>query len=176
MKRRWKLFLAGIAVLVLLVFFLPQGVADWEPPRVLRPLFDQLPHNKIYEICGRDIEFIFFVHDAATGEPISGAEFTIRDVDPNKSDRNDPPIHLVTDETGRAKLLRKDSLCEDVHRMFHKTVTLFFTAWCDFDLKAGGYEPIDNNNLGLYAHVDKGYSRQEKIHRVEYRIPLVKKD
>jgi hypothetical protein len=178
MKRRWKLFLAGVAFLPLLVLFLPQGASDWEPPRVLRPLFDLLPQQTIYALCGRDIEFIFFVHDAATGEPIPGAEFAIWIADHRESDRSKSQIKLVTDETGRAKLLRKNADCEDVIRTFHKTVTLFNATWCEFDLRAEDYQPIEYGNMhyGSYPHSDRGYSGQEHLQRVEYKIPLVRKN
>jgi hypothetical protein len=178
MKKRWKLFWTGVVVLTLLVLCMPPSGSEFEPPRVLRPLFDLLPHSTIYAQCGRDIEFIFFVHDSATGEPIPGAEFAIWIAVHGESDRSKTPIKLVTDETGRAKLLRKDADCEDVIRTFRRTVTLFNASWCDFDLKAEGYQPIEYGNLHYdsYPHDDKGYSRQEHLQRVEYTIPLVKKN
>jgi hypothetical protein len=173
MKRRWKLFLAGIAILAVLALFLPQGGSNWEPPRVLRPLFDLLPHQTIYALGNRDVEFTLFVYDVASGQPIPGAEFTIWT---REQLQGEPAIKLVTDDTGRAKVLRKDVTCEDIIRSFHKTVTHINAHWCTFDLQAEGYQPIEHGGLADYPYDDKGWSRQEHLHRAEYKISLVKKN
>jgi hypothetical protein len=176
-KPRILALAAGTFFLILLAIVLSNRHRNSDPPRLLRPLFDFLPHETIYALCMRDIEFVFFVHDAVTGEPVAGAELTIRD-EKDAGDGKKIETKLITDESGRVRLLRENSDCEEVIRTFRKTVTLFNSGWCDFDVQAENYQPIKNANLlfGSFAHEDKGYSQQEHIHRVEYKIPVTKKN
>jgi hypothetical protein len=174
-KRRWKLLLAGVALLVLLVIFLSPGGPELEPPRVLRLLFDLLPHNTTYAYFDVDLECTLFIHDAATGEPITGAEFTVWTPKHTGDDGGEPTI-MVADKTGRAKIARMKVSCEEVVRSFRKSVIRLDANRCEFSLRAEGYQAIEHVSLHGYPYLDKGYSRKEELHRAEYKIPLWKQN
>ncbi len=128
-----------------------------------------------YALCGRNIEFIFLVTDEQTGEPVTGAQIDIRIED---FDDKGPLVgakKLTTDNSGMAKMLRENQMCEDVIRPFRKTITLVNRTWCVFSIGADGYRSIENAWLAEFRYKDKGFFPEEGCQRVEFKFALQKK-
>ncbi len=187
MKRKWCLLAAAGCFPALVVVLLACRTDDDELPdpgplaRPIRAARDWVFGNRAtYALCSRDIEFTLLAVDGQTGEAVPRAAITVR-ICPEWADKPHVVgnVKLVTDESGRAPLLLKKQMCEDVIRPFRKTVTL--VNWslshnhCQFDLDAEGYQPLRSAWLGDYRYQDKGYSRSEHFQRVEYKIPLTRK-
>lgn len=131
------------------------------------------PRPTIYALCGRDIEFNFVLLDGITGKPIPGAVLNLLVEDHKKKQEDWEKIRLDTDHDGRAKILRKDSMCEDVIRTNRKTVTLIDRGWCMIYIQAPGYAPLEYLYLDNWPCKDLGYISAEKLQRVEIKIELV---
>jgi hypothetical protein len=123
--------------------------------------------------CGRNVEFVFRVTDAASKEPIPGAIISVRSEE-FKDGRPVPEFKLVTDAEGRARILREDQMVEDVIRPFRKTVSLIPTAWCGFSIEAKGYRPVKDQWLAKLRYEDQGYSQEDGFQRVEFSIRMEK--
>jgi hypothetical protein len=134
------------------------------------------PSSITYALCIRDIEFNFLVNDADTGDPIPNATVKIRiDTCSKIRDERWQRLELVTDATGRAKLLRKDASCEDVIRPLRKTVTLVDRTWCVFSIDAPAHKSTKEAWLADVPYEDFGYFKGEALQRIEFRLKLQSK-
>ncbi len=88
----------------------------------------------LYSECNRDVEFIFFVVDSRTGEPISGAMINAETEWPETNEK----FKLVTNENGRARIRRDQERGVDIERPFRKTITRVNRPWCVFSVEAKG--------------------------------------
>jgi hypothetical protein len=183
MKKHWKPVVAIIAAAAFLALVaLRQGNragangGGWgdRMGRLVESLTPNL--GRTYALCLTNVEHDFVVHDAVTAKPIADAALTVYVHDMFGGEPNDTTIHLVTDDEGRAKLLRKDSTYEEISAPFRRTVVIIFMNWGEFNVEASGYQPIQNVTPRDVNRVDKGYFRDEQVHRVEYRITLNKKE
>jgi hypothetical protein len=122
-----------------------------------------------YALGSRNVEFIFLVTDSQTEEPIPGATIRIRT---EEHDASSKKFKLVTNDDGRARMLREDEQVEDVIRTFRKTVSLVNTTWCVFSISAKSYRPLENQWLAERRYEDLGFFSDERVQRIEFRIPL----
>jgi len=132
--------------------------------------------EKLYALCLTNIEHQFSVYDSATDAPISGALLTVHLYDHFGGTPNDTSVQLVTNDEGRANLLRKDCTYEEVSAPFRKTVVIIFMRWGEIDVEASGHQSLCGVCPADLSRVDKGFFRQEHVHRVEYKIPLVRQN
>jgi hypothetical protein len=119
----------------------------------------------------RNVEFIFRVTDADSGEPVSGARVNIRT---DERDGSSKKLTLTADESGRARILREHVWLEEVRRPFHETVNLVDRTWCvSFTVTANAYRSLDEQPLFERNYEDLGIW-VDGMRRIEFRIPLEK--
>src|SRR5262245_20807121 len=104
-------------------------------------LVANISHGTMYSLVIRDVEFVFRVMDAESGESIAGAVMSIRGEEFREKGRVVEHIKLVTDDQGLTRLRRKDLMFDDVVRPFRKTVSEIPRTWCSLSIHAEGYEP-----------------------------------
>lgn len=121
----------------------------------------------------RDLEMLFVVTDAETGEPISNATIRLM-ADPGAWNRVEGVFKLVTDRDGRSRFVHENNSCEDIIRPYCKTVTHIDLTWATIDVSANGYKSLKNIYLHTYKYDNKGYIPEGGFQRVEFKMAMQK--
>jgi hypothetical protein len=130
--------------------------------------------QKVYALASRNLELVFVVTDAETGEPIPNASIDLL-MEAGAWNEEVGVVHLVTDDKGRVRHVHENNSCEDVIRPFRKTVTLIDLTWASVDVSSKGYEPGEQIWLHTAKYDDKGYFSEGRFQRVEFNVPLHKR-
>ena len=146
------LVVAGIAVILFLLWFMPYSQTN-------------------YTLAIRNLEMVFVVADAETGEPIPNASIDLM----AENGLEQQVIKLLTDNEGRARFVHENNMCEDVIRPFRRTVTLIDLHWASVNVSAKGYRPVEHVWLNTTKYENKGYSSKSHCQRVEINVPLQKR-
>lgn|SRR5579864_3034083 len=85
-------------------------------------------------------------------------------------DRPEPAFNLTTDESGRAKFFKSQTIWEDIVRI-RSTRRYFSMRWGSLWVSAKGYAAIDNMRLTEAGYADDGYD--DKSHRHHLQVKLV---
>jgi hypothetical protein len=128
-----------------------------------------------YALASRNLDMVFFVTDAGTGEPIPKASIDLITEDNGENGLGRQVIGLITDAEGRARFVHENNSCEDVIRPCRKTVTLIDLTWASVDVSAEGYMPIEQMWLHTSKYNNKGYNTEGRFQRVEFSVPLHKR-
>ena len=110
----------------------------------------------IYALADRDLEIVFVVTDAETGEPISNASIDLMVEERKEKGFEQQVIKLVTGNEGKAMFVHKNNSCEDIISPFRKTVTLIDLTWASVNASAQGYSLVEQ--MCTYGQV-----RQSKV-------------
>jgi hypothetical protein len=147
------LFMAGIALLVCLT-----------------------PYSQtIYALASRNLEMVFVVTDAETGELIPNASIDLMAEEYKENGLERQVIKLVTDNEGRARFVHENNSCEDVIRPFKKTVTLIDLTWASITVSGKGYSPVEQMWLHTAKYKNKGYFSEGPFQQVEFNVSLHKR-
>jgi len=92
-----------------------------------------------YALADRNLEMMFVVTDATTGEPIPNAEIELIAEEYKEKGIGQQVFKVVTDNEGRARFVHENNSCEDVIRPFRKTITLIDLTWAYVSVSAKGY-------------------------------------
>src|SRR5262249_37509453 len=129
----------------------------------------------IYALASRNLEMVFVVTDAETGEPIPNASIDLMAEKHKEKGLEQQVIKLMTDDEGRARFVHENNWCEDVIRPFRKTVTLIELTWASVNVSATGYSPVEQMWLHTAKYDNKGYFSKVGVQRVEFNVPLNKR-
>lgn len=146
---------AGIAVILCLLCLMPYS-------------------QTIYALTSRNLEMVFVVTDAETGEPIPNASIDLL-MEAGAWNKEVGVVHLVTDDKGRVRQVHENNSCEDIIRPFRKTVTLIDLCWASVNVSAEGYQPVEGLWLPDFKYDDKGYFREGNYQRIEFNLRLHKR-
>jgi hypothetical protein len=124
-----------------------------------------------YALASRDLEIVFHVTDAESGEPIPHASIELI-AEGQEEGLEQGITHLVTDDQGKASFVREGNSCEDVIRPFRKTVTLIDLTWASATISATAYSPVQGMWLHTAKYENKGYSSDRRCQQVEFSVPL----
>ena len=148
------LVVAGIALILCLICLIPYS-------------------QKIYALGSQNLEMVFVVTDAETGEPIPNASIDLL-MEAGAWNKEVGVVHLVTDDKGTVRHVHENNSCEDVIRPFRKTVTLIDLTWASVNVSATGYSPVEQMWLHTAKYEDKGIYSEGRFQRVEFTVPLHK--
>jgi hypothetical protein len=125
----------------------------------------------IYALHSRDVEILFLVTDAATGDPIPGATVDLLlDLD------DDPPegkrMRLIADENGQVSYFRDQVRSEDIIKPFRSTRMTFDLGWAVYTVSAKGYSGIEDQ--WLHTSKFENLGRKNGRYRLQFGVPLHK--
>ena len=124
----------------------------------------------IYALSYRNLDMLFVVSDAETGQPIRNASIDV--MTHRCSPRREEKTHLATDDEGRARFLQEHNSCEDIVRPFRRTITLIDLTWATVDVSADGYCPIQQLWLHDAKYEKKRYLSESNTHELEFPVQL----
>jgi hypothetical protein len=127
-----------------------------------------------FALCSRDLEIVFVVVDAGTGEPIPNASIELTAEGWQEDCRPQKIATLITDENGTTRLVREKNSCEDVIRPFHKTITFIDLTWAVVNITAEGYSPIEQMWLHDAPKSSNEFIADQRHQRVGLRVPMRK--
>src|SRR6266851_88814 len=82
----------------------------------------------VYGLRDTNLELVFVVTDAATGQPIPNASIDLMFEEYEKA-QEQKLVKLMTDREGKARFVHENNSCEDVIRPWRETVTLIDLTW-----------------------------------------------
>ena len=129
----------------------------------------------VYALASRDLEMVFVVTDAETGEPIPHASIDLLEEEYKGNGPEQRVIKLATDDEGMARFVHEDNSCEDIIRPFRKTVTLIDLTWASVNVSAEGYGSVEQMWLHSAECDNKGHSSEDRCQRVEFKVLLSKR-
>jgi hypothetical protein len=128
----------------------------------------------MYALGSRNLEMLFVVTDAETGEPIANASIDLL-MEKGAWNEEVGVVHLVTDKEGRARNVHANTSCEDIIRPFRKTVTLIDLCWASVNVSAEGYQPVERLWLHDFKYDHKGYFSEGNFQRIDFNLRLHKR-
>jgi hypothetical protein len=128
-----------------------------------------------YALAFRNLELVFVVTDAATGEPIPNASIDLIAQEYKEEGLEQQVTKLVTDNQGRARFVRANNCCEDIIRPLRKVVTLINLTWASVNVSAKGYNSVEQMWLETAKYEDQGYFSEGRFQRVEIAVRLHKR-
>jgi hypothetical protein len=124
-----------------------------------------------FALCGRDVEFGFLVVDHGSGQPIPNAEVRIDIEESSVRLEKAQSVSLTADQKGEARLVKKDTLCEDIIRP-SGTVTHMDTLWGTFHVHARNYMSIEWAQVGDFDCKHNVYDRAARTQKLTYIIRM----
>jgi hypothetical protein len=124
-----------------------------------------------YALCERNLEMLFHVTDAGTGEPIPDASVRLFTADFDSEGRRLLAC-IITDSDGNAQYFREDNRCEDVIRPLRKTITFIDLTWALVDVAAAGYSIQERIWLEMHPYDETAFFPERHTHRLLFNIPL----
>jgi hypothetical protein len=127
-----------------------------------------------FALGSRNLEMLFVVTDAETGEPIPNASIDLL-MEAGAWNKEEGVVQLVTDDEGRVRHVHENNSCEDVIRPFRKKETLIDLTWASVNVSAKGYEPVEQIWLHTAKYDNKGYFSEGHFQRIEFNMLLHKR-
>jgi hypothetical protein len=139
------------------------------------PLWHVSCGQTFFGLAIRNLEMVFVVTDAETGEPIPNTSIDLVAEEYKEKGLERRVLKLRTDNEGSAKFVHENNSCEVVIRPFRKTVTLIDLTWASIDVSAKGYSPVEQMWLHTAKFEDKGHFSEGNRQRVEFNVRLRKR-
>jgi hypothetical protein len=152
----WALFILLIGVNIILLFLLS-------------------PSQTIYAVGSCDLELVFVIADAETGEPIQNASIEISEEGWQEENRVQKIATLITNEMGTATFIREHNTFEDIERPFRKTVRSIDLTWAAMRIVAEGYESVEQMSLYDARRTKNEWVSKRRLQRVELLLSLKKR-
>jgi len=131
-------------------------------------------NGPVLALASRNLEMVFVVTDAETGNPIPNAQVKMAAEEYRENGVDHQFIELVTDQEGHAKFVHENNPCEDYIRPFRKTVTFIDLTWASIDVSTKSYSPIEQMCLHTAKYDNKGSSSDGLFQGVVFNVPLHK--
>jgi hypothetical protein len=120
-----------------------------------------------------DLEVEFVVVDAASDQPIEGAELAIQSDGGFYAERDEAPFTLRTDAGGAARRVCHDSMCFGTQSGLRVTDTYaVHLPWWTFRVSAPGYQPTDPELLDVRERVRQVQRVGPRAAKLVVRVPL----
>ncbi len=129
----------------------------------------------IYALASRTVEFRFVIIDDESRKPIPAAIIEIWEVPVGQERKK--VTHVVTGQCGIARYVRENMMVEDVTginpgkklegvRRHPRGIGTFVDRyWCNLDITAKGFIPMQHVWLSDYEYEDQGFIKEGNYHR-----------
>lgn len=120
-----------------------------------------------------DLEIEFLVVDAASGQPVKGAEVAIQSEGGFYAERDEAPFTLRTDAVGSARRVCHDSMCFGTQSGMRVTDTYaVHLPWWSYRVSAPGYQPTSPDFLDVGERVRQVQRVGPRAARLVVRVLL----